>query len=443
MQPDATLLDDYVRNRSEAAFSELVRRHVNFVYAAALRQVNGDAHLAQDVAQTVFTDLARKAPALARHPELIGWLFTSTRFAAAKQIRGEQRRRVREQEAQLMLNDPAPMPGETLDWDRVRPVLDEALAELNDRDRRAILLRCLQDLDFASVGRQLALSDNAARMCVDRALDKLRGALDKRGIRSTTAALTVALAHQAAVAAPAGLANAITGTALAGATAGGGLLTFMSLTKLQWSVASAAVLAGAGVALVQDRERQNLQRELAAAPVVAVADQTHLQQSNQALAAAARSAEALKVDDAQWTRLRDDAVALRTQLEDQARAARRAEAEARLRASREAYSLQQLDHRPKAMIRVAPTYPYALREAKIAGSVVVEMVIDHRGQVIESKVLESTAKEFESPTLLAVNRWRFSPGLKDGRQVNTRVTQKLEFDPSTTAASAPERPTWF
>src|SRR6188474_2114112 len=102
MKDDATLLADYARRRDEAAFAELVRRHVNFVYAAALRQLNDDAHLAQDVTQVVFVDLARKARTLAGHRVLAGWLFTSTRYAAAKGVRTEQRRRVRELEAHTM-----------------------------------------------------------------------------------------------------------------------------------------------------------------------------------------------------------------------------------------------------------------------------------------------------------------------------------------------------
>ena len=102
MNDDSELLRRYARESDEDAFTELVRRQVNFVYSAALRQVNGDAHLAADVTQLVFTDLARKAGQAADHRVLAGWLFTSTRFAAAKLVRGERRRHVREQKAQLM-----------------------------------------------------------------------------------------------------------------------------------------------------------------------------------------------------------------------------------------------------------------------------------------------------------------------------------------------------
>ena len=102
MTPDSELLRRYADTRSEEAFAELVRRHVNLVYSAALRQVNGDVHLAQDVAQTVFTDLARKAVSLLRRSTLTGWLYTSAHFAAAKAVRTEQRRHAREQEVHTM-----------------------------------------------------------------------------------------------------------------------------------------------------------------------------------------------------------------------------------------------------------------------------------------------------------------------------------------------------
>src|SRR2546423_15188089 len=102
MIDDATLLRRYAATRAGDDFAELVRRHLNLVYSAALRQVNGDAHLAQDVTQLVFADLARKAATVANHRVLAGWLFTSTRFAAAKAVRGEQRRQAREAEAHLL-----------------------------------------------------------------------------------------------------------------------------------------------------------------------------------------------------------------------------------------------------------------------------------------------------------------------------------------------------
>src|SRR5262245_41529124 len=98
MTESGQLLRKYVGQRDEQAFDELVKRHVDLVYSTALRQV-GDAHTAQDVAQTVFTDLARKASALPRDVVLGGWLYRHTCFTAAKALRTERRRQIREQEA--------------------------------------------------------------------------------------------------------------------------------------------------------------------------------------------------------------------------------------------------------------------------------------------------------------------------------------------------------
>ena len=148
---DIELLRRYVFERSEAAFTELVQQYVALVYSAALRQTNGDVHLAEDVTQEVFTDLARKAARLTRHTSLAGWLYTSTRYAAATLRRGEQRRFAREQEVHAMNQllhsaetDPA--------WEHLRPVLDEAMHDLKAADREAVLLRFFERLPLATVG---------------------------------------------------------------------------------------------------------------------------------------------------------------------------------------------------------------------------------------------------------------------------------------------------
>ena len=171
MTPDCELLRQYARTQSEAAFAELVQRHVNLVYSAALRQVNGDAHLAQDVAQTVFTDLARKASSLSRRATLTGWLYTSAHFAAAKIVRTENRRRDREEKfMREPTNEYVPEVGRVTpcapDWETLRPVLDDAMHELKETDREAILLRYFENRQFAEVGVKLGLNENAARMRV-------------------------------------------------------------------------------------------------------------------------------------------------------------------------------------------------------------------------------------------------------------------------------------
>lgn len=259
MMSDSELLVRFARGRSEDAFAELVRRHVNLVYSAALRQVGGDAQLAQDVAQTVFSDLARKAPTLARRASLTGWLYTSTRFAAAKIVRSEHRRREREEEFMREPNDAAP---ET-DWEQLRPVLDEAMDQLQETDREAILLRYFENQPFAEIGAHCGLNENAARMRVERALEKLRDLLARRGV-TTAATLASVISAHAVQAAPVSLAGTLVTASLA--SAGTGTLTFwnlMNMTKLKLGV-GALVLAGASTALIvqhQDREKLLLANE--------------------------------------------------------------------------------------------------------------------------------------------------------------------------------------
>ena len=129
MTDDAKLLRDYARDGSEASFGELVSRYVDLVYATALRQVNGDMHLAQDVTQSVFIDLARRAGVLSAVTVLGGWLYRHTGFTASKAVRSEQRRRIREQEA-VNMNTLHNQPITDAAWQQVAPVLDEAMQRL-------------------------------------------------------------------------------------------------------------------------------------------------------------------------------------------------------------------------------------------------------------------------------------------------------------------------
>ena len=144
MNDDAELLRRYAVERSEADFAEVVSRHLDLVYSTALRLVGGDAHLAQDVTQTVFADLARKARSLSGCRVLSGWLYQATRFAAAKTVRTERRRTLREQEAVAMQE-----PSCDANWEQLRPVLDEAMGRLGAKDRDAILLRFAEGGGFA------------------------------------------------------------------------------------------------------------------------------------------------------------------------------------------------------------------------------------------------------------------------------------------------------
>src|SRR5688572_11468094 len=128
MVDDATLLRRYAHERSQAAFEELVRRHLDLVYAAAMRRLGGDAHRAADVAQVVFATLARDAGSLAHHAVLTGWLYTATRNAALNLLRTEERRRAREKEAHRM-QELFSSEESGADWQQLRPVLDSAMDE--------------------------------------------------------------------------------------------------------------------------------------------------------------------------------------------------------------------------------------------------------------------------------------------------------------------------
>ena len=271
---DRGLLHRYAHEGAGDAFAELVRRHVNLVYFAALRQCGGDAALAEEVTQTVFTDLARKASQLTDRPVLTGWLYKSTRFAATNARRTESRRRAREQEAFVMQQSERNETTTAAEWGRLRPVIDDALHTLSETDREAVLLRFFEGRGFVEIGAALQLSEDTARKRVERALDKLAVALARRGITSTTSALGLALGHQIGLAAPAGMAASVTGIALAGSAAMGGksgsvlaagIAGVWTLSKVVIIIGSAA-LAGMGgwIALTSARAEKAILAEHAA-----------------------------------------------------------------------------------------------------------------------------------------------------------------------------------
>jgi RNA polymerase sigma factor (sigma-70 family) len=252
MTPDSELLRRFAKTNSEDAFAELVKRHVNLVYSAALRQMNGDEHLAKDVAQMVFTDLARKAGSLSRREILTGWLYTSAHFAAAKIVRTENRRRDREEK---FMREPTSETAPETDWEKLRPMLDDVMHELKESDREAVLLRYFENQQFAEVGAKLGLNENAARMRVERALEKLRDTFTKRGITTATALASVISANAIQIA-PANLAATLTTASIA--TVGTGtftLLNIMTATKFKLGI-SALIVAGAATAFVIQHQAQ-------------------------------------------------------------------------------------------------------------------------------------------------------------------------------------------
>jgi RNA polymerase sigma factor (sigma-70 family) len=244
MATDNHLLQHYADSGSEPAFRELVERRIGLVYSAALREAGGDAAWAQDITQAVFTELARKAKALVRHPALSGWLYTCARRMSANDRRADQRRQRREQEAFAMNEILGSDPTDHL-WPQVRPLLDDVMHELSPEDRTAVVLRFFEGRNLREVGHALGLTENAARMRVDRALERLRWALSHRGVKSTASTLAAVLAAGAVATAPSSLASTVaTGalTAAAASTMSGG--TFAGWVRL---AKPKAVLIGASL----------------------------------------------------------------------------------------------------------------------------------------------------------------------------------------------------
>jgi RNA polymerase sigma factor (sigma-70 family) len=210
------------------------------------------------VAQTVFTDLARKAASLSHRGSLTGWLYTSAHFAAAKIVRTENRRRNREEN---FMREPISETAPELDWKNLRPVLDDAMHELKEADREVILLRYFENRALAEIGARCGLNENAVRMRVERALEKLRAAFLRRGI-AATATLASVISAKAVQIAPAGLAATLTSASLAGAGAETTftLLKLMTMTKLKLGI-SALVVVGTATALVVQHQAQIKLRE--------------------------------------------------------------------------------------------------------------------------------------------------------------------------------------
>jgi RNA polymerase sigma factor (sigma-70 family) len=273
------LLKEYAETGSESAFRELVGCYVNLVYSTALRLVGGDAQLAEDVSQTVFIGLARKAGALSREVMLGGWLYRHAYHVATKAVRREQRRQAREREAAEM-NTLQNDPGEIAR--RVRPILDEALMHLGNEDRKAILLRFFEERDFRAVGAALHVSEDAARMRVSRAVEKLHAILTRRGVVLPAAGLSAALGIEAVNAAPAGLAAKLAVDALAGATGGRIMhaifINLMNATKIKAGLAGVIVVGSVITSLVLQQRASGRNRQL---------DESLRQQSSQSAKLAA------------------------------------------------------------------------------------------------------------------------------------------------------------
>jgi len=341
MTSDLDLVGQFARDKSQDAFTALVNRHVNLVYSAALRQVRSP-QLAEEVAQSVFADLARDAGKLvgdgdATSPNaLTPWLYAVTRRTAIDVIRKESRRQLREQIAVEMTNmnatsnDLSRQSGTTADWTQIEPLLDDAMAALDETDRSAILLRYFENKSLREVGEALGTNDDAAQKRVSRAVERLREFFSKRRVTIGTSGLAVVISANAVQAAPVGLAMTIsTSVVLAGAAVHTSTVIAatktIAMTTLQKTLIATALTAAVGTGIfeahqaVQLRARNHtLQQQQAT-----LAEQ--IQQLESGLDAATNRVRDLMAENFQLKsnsertellRLRGEVGVLRTQLAD-------------------------------------------------------------------------------------------------------------------------------
>lgn len=199
---------------------------MNLVYSVASRMVH-DGHLAEEITQAVFIILARKAADLGERVILTGWLCRTARYVSARALRDQARRRKREHE--VFMQSPANDSDSATDWMQISPSLDEAMNKLGQTDHDAIVLRFFENKSLAEVGQALGTTEGAAKMRVNRALDRLRKLFTKKGIALSAAAIAAGMTANSVKAAPAGLAKSA--ALLATAKASGAAASTLTLVK--------------------------------------------------------------------------------------------------------------------------------------------------------------------------------------------------------------------
>lgn len=243
---DMELVGRYAREGSEEAFATIVSRYVNLVYSVAMRQVR-DMHLAEEVTQTVFIILARKAGSLGAKTILSGWLCQTARYASAKALRMRQRRLEREQKAFMESTEDETESAQA--WLQIEPLLDEAMGQLSRQDHDALVVRYLEGRNFREASAVLGTSEAGAKMRVNRALEKLRKIFTRRGISLSVAVIAAAVAANSVQAAPITLATTVTAGAVKGTAVTATTITlikstlkFMAWTKIKTVSAVGAVV---------------------------------------------------------------------------------------------------------------------------------------------------------------------------------------------------------
>jgi RNA polymerase sigma factor (sigma-70 family) len=244
---DFELLAAFGREGDEGAFRQLVRRHLDLVYATALRKVT-DPGAAEEIAQNVFHALARKATRFASDTALPAWLHRTALLESRHWLRGELRRRRREETA-AQLGTTMTAPDEVPAWRELVPLLDDALLSLREKDRTALLLRFHENKPLKEVGQSMGVGEDAAQKRVQTALERVAKFFRRHGHRAATGAIAATALQGTAQAAPAALlATTIQSTlAVAPATVLSGLSLWLarlaSLSKAKTAVACVAIVA--------------------------------------------------------------------------------------------------------------------------------------------------------------------------------------------------------
>ena len=263
MRDDMDLVREYARCKSEEAFATLASRHVNLVYSVAFRHVR-DAHLAEEITQTVFVILARKAWSLSSKTVVSGWLCRTARYASAKALTMKRRRQHREQEAYMQSQSNE---GDSNAWMHIEPLLESAMAQLGEKDQNAVVLRFFEGRSFKDVSEAWGTSEAGAKMRVNRALEKLRNFLAKHGVTFSAAVIAGAIAANSVQAAPIGLATSVTVAAIKGTTVTASTLTLIEITLkfMAWTKLKTAVVVGAIAIMAAGTATLTLQRAKATA----------------------------------------------------------------------------------------------------------------------------------------------------------------------------------
>jgi RNA polymerase sigma factor (sigma-70 family) len=313
---DSELLRAYAECRSEAAFAELVRRHLDLVYTAALRMVC-DSHLAEDVTQGVFVAFAKNAAQLTNRRVLSGWLHRTAQNIAAQTVRTIERRRAREQEA-VAMNELLSTEAETV-WERIAPHLDEALGELSEDDQDALLLRYFERKSAREMAQTLGTSEDAAQKRVSRAVERLREFFAKRDLTVGASGLVVVITANAVHAAPAGLAVTI---ATAAALAGTAIATTSTvtatkaivMTTLQKTLITAALAAAVGAGIYEARQASTLETQVQKLQKQQAPLAEQIQQLTKARDDATRQLAALRDDNERLSRNTAELLKLRSEV---------------------------------------------------------------------------------------------------------------------------------